>query len=134
MRVLTVYEGQEILVEEEIKLCLDKLEREKKAQKKKIKRHELLWDSMRIEELDSDEEVNSAENDAILAINSKHLRKILDELGELDRELIIDRYVNRMKLPEMEKKYLIPETTLSSRIKRILDDLKYNLKNYFKKN
>jgi DNA-directed RNA polymerase specialized sigma24 family protein len=118
------YEGQEIWVDEKIKTCLDELKREKEVQDRRNRRHELLWDSMMIEEIENHKEILPIEDDVINALYIKALDKLIGGLEEIDKRLIIDRFINKMKYSEMADKYSMPDSTIDSRIKKILELMK----------
>ena len=52
---------------------------------------------------------------------------MMEALEEIDRLLIVDRFIHQMKYRELLLKYGIPDSTIESRIKRVLGYLKYEL-------
>lgn len=132
MKVKTDYNGQDIWVDEDVKKCLDELEKEEKAQNRRNRRHELLWDSIMIKEIDYVKDDLPIEEEVIDSLYKKAIEKLVQGLDDLDRKLIIDRFINRLKYSEMVNKYELPDSTINSRIKRIIAKIKSALNDALK--
>lgn len=131
MRVIVNYGGTEILVDEKIKECLDELKRQEKVMNRRNRRHEILWDSTLLEGMEAAREIaeslESIEDGVIKKIFLDSLDNMMEALEEIDRLLIVDRFIHQMKYRELSSKYGIPDSTIESRIKRVLGYLKYEL-------
>jgi len=131
MRVIVNYGGTEILVDEKIKECLDELKRQEEVMNRRNRRHEILWDSTLLEGMEAAREIaeslESIEDGVIKKIFFDALDNMMEALEEIDRLLIVDRFIHQMKYRELSSKYGIPDSTIESRIKRVLVYLKYEL-------
>ncbi|MDK2798929.1 MAG: hypothetical protein PWQ70_548 [Clostridiales bacterium] len=131
MRVIVNYGGTEILVDEKIKECLDELKRQEEVMNRRNRRHEILWDSTLLEGMEAAREIaeslESIEDGVIKKIFIDALNNMMEALEEIDRLLIVDRFIHQMKYRELSSKYGIPDSTIESRIKKVLGYLKYEL-------
>lgn len=131
MRVIVNYGGTEILVDEKIKECLDELKRQEEVMNRRNRRHEILWDSTLLEGMEAAREIaeslESIEDGVIKKIFLDALDNMMEALEEIDRLLIVDRFIHQMKYRELSSKYGIPDSTIESRIKKVLGYLKYEL-------
>lgn len=131
MKVIVNYGGTEILVDEKIKECLDELKRQEEVMNRRNRRHEILWDSTLLEGMEAAREIaeslESIEDGVIKKIFLNALDNMMETLEEIDRLLIVDRFTHQMKYRELSSKYGIPDSTIESRIKRVLAYLKYEL-------
>lgn len=122
MEVKINYEGKEIWVNEQVKECLDELKREESVQSRKSRRHELLWDSMLIDGIENDQgtlpEIVPIEEDVIWAMYLQALDKLINGLESTDKQIITDRFFNKMKYREMAEKYAMPVTSIQYRIEK----------------
>ena len=131
MKVIVNYGGTEILVDEKIKECLDELKRQEEVMNRRNRRHEILWDSTLLEGMEAAREIaeslESIEDGVIKKIFLDALNNMMEALEEIDRLLIVDRFIHQMKYRELSSKYGIPDSTIESRIKKVLGYLKYEL-------
>jgi RNA polymerase sigma factor (sigma-70 family) len=131
MRVIVNYGGTEILVDEKIKECLDELKRQEEVMNRRNRRHEILWDSTLLEGMEAAREIaeslESIEDGVIKKIFLEALDDMMETLEEIDQLLIVDRFIHQMKYRELSSKYGIPDSTIESRIKKVLGYLKYEL-------
>jgi RNA polymerase sigma factor (sigma-70 family) len=131
MRVIVNYGGTEILVDEKIKECLDELKRQEEVMNRRNRRHEILWDSTLLEGMEAAREIaeslESIEDGVIKKIFLDALDNMMETLEEIDRLLIVDRFINQMKYRELSSKYGIADSTIESRINKVLGYLKYEL-------
>lgn len=131
MKVIVNYGGTEILVDEKIKECLDELKRQEEVMNRRNRRHEILWDSTLLEGMEAAREIaeslESIEDGVIKKIFLNALNNMMEALEEIDRLLIVDRFIHQMKYRELSSKYGIPDSTIESRIKKVLGYLKYEL-------
>jgi len=131
MKVIVNYGGTEILVDEKIKECLDELKRQEEVMNRRNRRHEILWDSTLLEGMEAAREIaeslESIEDGVIKKIFLDALDNMMEALEEIDRLLIVDRFIHQMKYKELSSKYGIPDSTIESRVKRVLGYLKYEL-------
>ena len=131
MKVIVNYGGTEILVDEKIKECLDELKRQEEVMNRRNRRHEILWDSTLLEGMEAAREIavslESIEDGVIKKVFLDALNNMMEALEEIDRLLIVDRFIHQMKYRELSSKYGIPDSTIESRIKRVLRYLKYEL-------
>lgn len=131
MKVIVNYGGTEILVDEKIKECLDELKRQEEVMNRRNRRHEILWDSTLLEGMEAAREIaeslESIEDGVIKKIFLDALDNMMEALEEIDRLLIVDRFIHQMKYRELSYKYGIPDSTIESRVKRVLGYLKYEL-------
>jgi len=122
MEVKINYEGKEIWVDEQVKECLDELKREESVQSRKSRRHELLWDSMLIDRIENDQgtlpEIVPIEEDVIWTMYLQALDKLINGLESTDKQIITDRFFNKMKYREMAEKYAMPVTSIQYRIEK----------------
>lgn len=122
MEVKINYEGKEIWVDEQVKECLDELKREESVQSRKSRRHELLWDSMLIDRIENDQgtlpEIVPIEEDVIWTMYLQTLDKLINGLESTDKQIITDRFFNKMKYREMAEKYAMPVTSIQYRIEK----------------
>lgn len=122
MEVKINYEGKEIWVDEQVKECLDELKREESVQSRKSRRHELLWDSMLIDGIENEQdalpEKMPIEEDVIWAMYLQALDKLINGLETTDKQIITDRFFNKMKYREMAEKYAMPVTSIQYRIEK----------------
>jgi DNA-directed RNA polymerase specialized sigma24 family protein len=122
MEVKINYEGKEIWVDEQVKECLDELKREESVQSRKSRRHELLWDSMLIDGIENDQgtlpEIVPIEEDVIWTMYLQTLDKLINGLESTDKQIITDRFFNKMKYREMAEKYAMPVTSIQYRIEK----------------
>lgn len=121
MKVKINYEGTEILVEEEIKRCLDELKREEESRKRKNRRKEILWDAILIEGMEVFEllDMSSIEDEVIEDIYLQGLYSLLIGLEDFDKKLIKDRFVNELKYKELSNKYSMPVSSIQYKLERI---------------
>ena len=128
MKEIIEYLGQEIEVDEEVKICLEELERNEGSLARKNRRHELLWDSTLVEGMDGVRNKTGSEGlmeDVVMDLmEEERIREAVEELDELDRAIIIDRFFKEMKYRELAEKYGMPSSSIESRIKRVLNRLK----------
>lgn len=129
MKVKINYEGTEIWVEEEVKVCLDELKREEESRKRKNRRKEILWDAMLVEGMEAIElfDMNSIEDEVFNKIYLQGLYLILMDLDEFDKKLIKDRFVNKLKYKELSAKYNMPISSIQYKLERILKYIDYEL-------
>lgn len=131
MKVIVNYGGTEILVDEKIKECLDELKRQEEVMNRRNRRHEILWDSTLLEGMEAAREIaeslESIEDGVIKKIFLNALNNMMEALEEIDRLLIVDRFIHQMKYRELSSKYGIADSTIESRIKKVLGYLKYEL-------
>lgn len=129
MKIMINYEGTEILVEEEIKRCLDELKREEESRKRKNRRNEILWDAILIEGMEVLELLNmsSIEDEVIEDIYLQGLYSLLIGLEDFDKKLIKDRFVNELKYKELSAKYNMPISSIQYKLERILKYIDYEL-------
>ncbi|MDI3478503.1 MAG: hypothetical protein PWQ37_1888 [Candidatus Petromonas sp.] len=131
MKVIINYGGTEILVDEKIKECLDELKRQEEVMNRRNRRHEILWDSTLLEGMEAAREIaeslESIEDGVIKKIFLDALDNMMETLEEIDRLLIVDRFINQMKYRELSSKYGIADSTIESRINKVLGYLKYEL-------
>lgn len=52
MKVIINYEGHHLLVDEELKACLDELRHEEALRARRNRRHEVLWDGLLLETME----------------------------------------------------------------------------------
>jgi len=127
MKVKINYEGKEILVDEAVKSCLDELKRQEEVLDRKNRRHEILWDSILLGGIDAVKESilsgDIVEDQVINEMYMKALEQIIEGLEELDRVIIIDRYMNSLKYKDLSSKYNMPITSVQYRIERALSDM-----------
>ena len=127
MEVKINYEGKEIWVDEQVKECLDELKREESVQSRKSRRHELLWDSMLIDRIENDQgtlpEIVPIEEDVIWAMYLQALDKLINGLETTDKQIITDRFFNKMKYREMAEKYAMPVTSIQYRIEKSIKEM-----------
>lgn len=131
MKVIIEYNGQEIEVEEEIRICLEDLDRQAESIARKNRRHELLWDSALVEGVDGAKDKTGAEarmEDMVMDLmEHEDIRAAVAELDELDRKIIVDRFFNQMKYRELAEKYGMASSSIETRIKRVLKGIKTKL-------
>lgn len=131
MKVIVNYGGTEILVDEKIKECLDELKRQEEVMNRRNRRHEILWDSTLLEGMEAAREIaetiETIEDGVIKKIFLDALDNMMETLEEIDRLLIVDRFIHQMKYRELSSKYGIADSTIESRIKKVLGYLKYEL-------
>lgn len=127
MEVKINYEGKEIWVDEQVKECLDELKREESVQSRKSRRHELLWDSMLIDGIENEQdalpEKMPIEEDVIWAMYLQALDKLINGLETTDKQIITDRFFNKMKYREMAEKYAMPVTSIQYRIEKSIKEM-----------
>ena len=128
MKEVIEYLGQEIEVDEEVKICLEELDRKEDSLARKNRRHELLWDSTLVGGIDGIRNKTGSEGhmeDMVMDLMEKErIREAVEELDEIDREIIIDRFFKQMKYRDLAEKYGIASSSIETRIKRLLKVLK----------
>jgi len=133
MKLKINYEGTEIWVEEKVKTCLDELKREEESRQRKHRRKEILWDSILVEGMKQAKKLGkknySLEDKVIKEIYLQELYLVLMDLEELDRKLIVDRFINELKFRELSVKYSIPITSIQYKLERILKYINNALNN-----
>ena len=124
MKEIIEYLGLEIEVDEEVKICLEELDRKEDSLARKNRRHELLWDSTLVEGMDGVKNKTGSEGlleDMVIDLmENERIREAVEELDELDRGIIIDRFFKQMKYRELAEKYGIASSSIETRIKRVL--------------
>ncbi|MCG8540174.1 MAG: hypothetical protein MJA82_09565 [Clostridia bacterium] len=124
MKVKINYQGREIWVEEEVKNCLDDFARKQDAMERRSRRHEVLWDALQIEGMDKARECaemnSNVEDEVIKTIYLEAVCQIVQGLDALEKAIFVDKYFNGLKYKELEAKYNIPDSTIHSKLSRIL--------------
>ena len=132
MKEVIEYLGQEIEVDEKVKSCLEELDRKEDSLARKNRRQELLWDSTLVEGMDGVKNKTGSEDhmeDMVMDLmENERIREAVEELDELDRGIIIDRFFKQMKFRDIAEKYRMPSSTIETRIKRVLKRLEKMIK------
>ena len=133
MKVKINYEGKEVWVDDQVKECLDQLAREESVQSRRNRRHELLWDAWLIDGIEDSVMASvSIEEEIIKAMYIEAIEKLVGELEPIDKQMITERFIHKLKYREMAEKYAMPATSIQYRIEKSLKEMRKKFNNILK--